>query len=60
MLEKKKKNIRKRKGYLKRGKLKLNNRTIDVHCFGIGGYFGTAELKELAHKWNKHLSNDFL
>ncbi len=45
---------------VKKGKLKLNNRNIDVHCFGIGGYFGPAELKELAHKWNKHLSNDFL
>lgn len=56
-------NVRKggeRISIVKKGKLKLNNRTIDVHCFGIGGYFGTAELKELAYKWNKHLSNDFL
>ena len=45
---------------VKKGKLKLNNKNIDVHCFGIGGYFGPAELKELAHKWNKYLSNEIL
>ena len=36
---------------VKKGKIKLNNRNIDVHCFGIGGYFGPAELEELAYKW---------
>lgn len=45
---------------VKKGKIKLNNRNIDVHCFGIGGYFGHAELEELAYKWNKYLSNEIL
>ena len=54
-------NVRKEKGgerisIVKKGKIKLNNRNIDVHCFGIGGYFGPAELEELAYEWNKHLS----
>ena len=51
---------RPRNSIVKKGKIKLNNRNIDVHCFGIGGYFGPVELKELAYKWNKYLSNKTL
>lgn len=51
---------RPRNSIVKKGKIKLNNRNIDVHCFGIGGYFGHVELKELAYKWNKYLSNEIL
>ena len=51
---------RPRNSIVKKGKIKLNNRNIDVHCFGIGGYFGPVELKELAYKWNKYLSNKIL
>ncbi|MGC6285087.1 MAG: hypothetical protein ACON4X_05475 [Polaribacter sp.] len=45
---------------VKKGNIKLNNRNIDIHCFGIGGYFGPSDLKELANKWNKYLSDEIL
>lgn len=51
---------RPRNSLVKKGKIKLNNRNIDVHCFGIGGYFGPSDLKELANKWNKYLSDEIL
>ena len=57
----KKKDIRgERISVVKKGNIKLNNRNIDVHCFGIGGYFGPSDLKELANKWNKYLSDEIL
>jgi len=51
---------RPRNSLVKKGKIKLNNRNIDVHCFGIGGYFGPSDLKELANKWNNYLSDEIL
>lgn len=49
-----------RNSVVKKGEIKLNNRSIDVYCFGIGGYFGPSELKELSNKWNEYLSNEIL
>lgn len=49
-----------RNSIIKKGKIKLSNRSIDVYGFGIGGYFGHREFQRLAQIWNQYSSNQAL